>query len=118
MQDEMGTDKIEGPVEGVYIYGHFLEGCKWNTKKKLLVESDKNVLFQLIPSIWIYPVRVEEYDDSNTYSCPVYKTSLRKGELSTTGQSTNWVMMLDVPTKDDPTHWINRGVAMVYCTDD
>jgi len=118
VQNEMGADKAEGPEEGVYIYGHFLEGCKWDMTKRVLCESDKNVLFQYMPAIWIYPVQLKDYSDEGTYSCPVYKTSLRKGELSTTGQSTNWIMMLDIPTRDDATHWINRGVAMIYMTDD
>jgi len=118
MLGEMGADITEGPDIGVYIYGHFLEGCKWDTNKNNLCESDRDVLFQYIPAIWIRPVMIKDYKNDHTYSCPVYKTSLRKGELSTTGQSTNWIMMLDVPTTDDPTHWINRGVAMIYATDD
>jgi len=118
MKSEMGADIKEGPEEGVYIYGHYLEGCKWDTDKGSLCESEKGKLYQDIPAIHIFPIELKDYDPSGTYSCPVYKTILRKGELSTTGQSTNWIMMLDVPTKCDPTHWINRGVAMVYATAD
>lgn len=116
--DKMGEDITEIPEKGVYIYGHLLEGCKWDTNKKVLCESERGVLTQYLPAVWIYAVKIEEYNNDNTYSCPVYKTLLRKGELSTTGQSTNWIMMLDVPTTIDPTHWINRGVAMIYATDE
>jgi len=38
-----------------------------------------------------------EVNQTETYSCPVYKTSLRAGVLSTTGQSTNYILSVDLP---------------------
>jgi len=45
------------------------------------------------------------------YSCPLYKTSLRAGTLSTTGHSTNFVMTLQMPASEEPDHWVRRGCA-------
>uniref|UniRef100_A0A493T6E5 Dynein axonemal heavy chain 7 n=1 Tax=Anas platyrhynchos platyrhynchos TaxID=8840 RepID=A0A493T6E5_ANAPP len=78
------------PADGVYIHGLFLDGARWDrTKSK-----------------------------SNAYVCPLYKTSERKGVLSTTGHSTNFVIALTLNTDKPVQHWIKRGVALLCQLDD
>ena len=49
--------------------------------------------------------------DTGIYNCPVYKVVSRKGTLSTTGHSTNFVMYFEMPTAEREEEWIRAGVA-------
>lgn len=64
-----------------------------------------------LPLIWFVPKRNREKPTTGIYMCPVYKVLSRTGTLSTTGHSTNFVMYIELPSKEDQNHWIRRGVA-------
>lgn len=68
-----------------------------------------------MPTIKLVPTNEKIlWDEIDTvYETPVYKTSRRAGTLSTTGHSTNFVLSIYLPIKDNttPAHWIKRGVA-------
>lgn len=54
-----------------------------------------------MPVVQFIPIKISDKKNSDKYEiyeCPVYKTSVRAGVLSTTGQSTNFVLSVDVPT--------------------
>ena len=67
---------------------------------------------------WLQPVDVETNVLGGCYNCPFYKTSVRKGELSTTGHSTNFVSYLQTPSERPSDYWVRRGVALLAMTDD
>jgi len=66
-----------------------------------------------MPCLLLLPVISSEYNPQSVYNCPLYKTSIRAGTLSTTGHSTNFVVALPIPSTMPQDHWIRRGTAML-----
>ena len=115
MSDPTKYNLQEGASDGSYIYGLFLEGCRWNSEQSVLAESNPKVLYTQMPHIWLKPMIQSQIERGHSYQCPIYKTSRRAGTLSTTGHSTNFVMhtFLTMQKKHNEKHWVKRGVALL-----
>ena len=119
-----GEDITTKPEDGVFIYGLFLEGANWDAAEHCLIESNPKELFVNFPAIHLDPKTNRQLPTEGVYSCPCYKTTVRAGLLSTTGHSTNFVLMVEVPSKEPcsgtfskyvetfSAHWIKRAVAL------
>ncbi|KAF5270064.1 hypothetical protein FQA39_LY08476 [Lamprigera yunnana] len=97
---------------GAVIYGLYLEGARWVMETMVLGESNPKELYTDMPPVWFIPEENHK-QPPGMYECPVYKTLKRAGVLSTTGHSTNYVVAIEVPTKQPERHWIKRGVALM-----
>ena len=78
-----------------------------------LMESHHKVLFANMCVVLLKPAPQDQLTTYQHYACPVYRTTARRGVLSTTGQSTNFVVAVDLPTDREPHHWVSMGVAML-----
>ena len=121
-----GNAPSEAPADGAFIHGLYLDGCAWDGKS--LVEARPKELFVDAPILLLKPSKEEDASQYDAYDCPVYKTSERRGVLSTTGHSTNFVMLVRMPIsveggdrdgalEAEQTKWVMRGVAMLLSLD-
>jgi dynein heavy chain len=108
----------EPPEVGVFVYGLFMEGMKWDRDRKKIGESAPKVLYDMLPVMQLAPVLIVDAKHEPHFKTPVYKTTERKGVLATTGHSSNFVMDILLPADEAELHWINRGAALICGLDD
>ena len=99
MLDTFSSDAITTkPQDGVYIRGLFLEGARWDPEIRSLNDSRPKQLFSPAPIMHLSPCKDREEPTGGIYRCPIYKVLSRRGVLSTTGHSTNFIMTIEMDT--------------------
>lgn len=116
--EQEGPEEIDAkPEDGVYVYGLFIEAGRYDRESSYLADSFPGKMIETMPVLHFIPK--EDYKiDPEDYASPLYKTSLRAGVLSTTGQSTNFVLYVALPSKENPDFWVTRATAMLCMLDD
>jgi dynein heavy chain, axonemal len=118
-------DITQGPQDGAFVRGMFLEGARWCADAHGLAASRPKQLYTPLPVLHLRPARDRVDPGRGVYRCPLYKVLSRRGTLSTTGHSTNFVMWVDLPSdaadapnntgQSDQERWIKAGVAL-FCS--
>jgi dynein heavy chain len=114
----------EQPEVGAYINGMFMAGARWCDDNMYVEDSFPKVLWDEFPVTLIKPTEVNKdaTELDKVYQCPIYKCSDRKGVLSTSGHSSNFIMYMAIPHSCTGYHsedfWTKRGVALISQTDD
>lgn len=81
---EASDDLKQGPEDGCYIRGLFVEGARWDPVSFLLAESKPKELFTDMPVMWLIPKANRVPPTTGFYECPVYKTLTRAGKSCVT----------------------------------
>ena len=109
--------QLRAPRNGVFIYGLWMEGARFDQEQMVLNESHPGEMFSEMPMIHFLPTK-DHIPAKENYLCPVYKTTVRAGALSTTGISTNYVVAIELATNEKPNHWVFEGVACILNMND
>eukprot|EP00954_Amorphochlora_amoebiformis_P013449 1056195-Amorphochlora_amoeboformis.AAC.1 len=67
------SDIKEGPSDGCYIEGLFIEGAQWDEKACSISNSRPKELFTKMAPIWLLPEFERKVPSTGVYRCPVYK---------------------------------------------
>jgi dynein heavy chain len=111
------TDPVtEGPENGIYLYGIFIDSGRWDSEAGVLVDAAPRRMYERLPTVHFDIVSLAEGANTRgagTYEAPLYKEALRKGVLSTTGRSSNYVLSIRLRTRENPDHFVRRGTALL-----
>ena len=89
-----------------------MDGARWDRLEHCIDDQLPGEMYSSMPVILFKPI--DNYvQNAEDYQCPIYKTSVRAGVLSTTGQSTNYILAVDLPTSLQPNYWTLKGTALL-----
>lgn len=104
--------KLTKPEDGVLVHGLFLDAARWDYETMQLTDPYPGEMNPVLPAMLLNPT-TETPSVKGKYVCPLYKTSIRAGVLSTTGHSTNFVVPVLLTTDRDESVWIIKGTALL-----
>ena len=101
----------EGPKEGQYIRGLFLEGAQWNKPDGCLMEPEPMQLFAPMPVVHFKPIEARRERTKGIYKCPMYLYPVRTG----TRERPSYMGVVDLKCAEgvEPSQWVKRGTALL-----
>jgi len=107
------TAQLPPMDDGSYITGLYLEAAIYDMAQQRLDEARPRELYYKMPVLVFTPVVGAKEAREDQYECPCYRTLARFGTLSTTGHSTNFMLMVYLPCRPgEGRHWTKRSVAL------
>jgi len=101
-----------GPESGAYVSGIFSDAWRWDDQAKVMADSLPGEPYATVPVMHFLP---EEYHKtpSNFHRIPMYRTSIRKGNISSLGASSNFILCVEAPTEKPRSYWTLKGAACI-----
>jgi len=107
----------EAVAEGILVHGAFMDGCAWSNELMVLDDQQPGMMYVQCPVLHMIPTP-NYTPDPKKYFAPFYKTSERRGVLSTTGHSSNFIMVIEMDTEQAPAYWVLKGAALLSMLND
>lgn len=105
-------DIVQGPKDGVYISGLFLEGAGWDFDKNCLSEPRPMQLLVDMPVLHLRPIESKKKSLKGVYSCPTYVAS-RVG----TRENPAYIISVELNAGEYPPDlYVKRGTALLLST--
>ena len=110
----------EAAADGCYVHGLFVEAATWDDDTKQLLPALPGAMYASLPLVLFLPRPVGENKaaELSAYECPLYRTSVRKGVLTTTGASSNYVLDIRLPIQREASFFVLQGTAALCSLDD
>jgi len=114
--DEKEDEVTAQPESGAYVSGIFSDAWRWDSERGLMAESLPGVPYADLPVVHFLP---EPYHKtpSNFHRIPMYRTTQRKGNISSLGASSNFILCVEAATDLGQNHWVMMGAAAVTSLD-
>merc|ERR1711991_236086 len=105
-------DVATGPESGAYVSGIFTDAWRWDPVARIMADSLPGEPYDALPVVHFLP---ESYHKtpSNFHRIPMYRTTIRKGNISSLGASSNYILSIEAPTAKPPAYWTLKGAACV-----
>lgn len=94
----------EPPRDGVYVYGFYLDGARWDESAGVLDHPKPREMYVLMPPLLLHAEEQRSIERIGIYRCPVYRTPSRGSTFVFTA-----TLRTNAPTQ----MWILAGVAML-----
>jgi dynein heavy chain len=110
IQNVEEKDVTQGPQEGAYVKGLFLEGAGWSYDNSALCEPEPMELIYSMPIIHFKPVEAKKSKAKGMYACPLYLYPLRTGSR----ERPSWMLNIELKSgQAEPEAWTKRGTALL-----
>lgn len=89
-----------------------MDGFQWDNVNMMVTDAKSGETNYILPILHMEP-EMDLQQNVEAYCCPLYKTALRAGTLSTTGHSTNFIISVELPSTNMQDYWVAKGAALI-----
>eukprot|EP01064_Diplonema_japonicum_P034413 TRINITY_DN7114_c0_g1_i1.p1 TRINITY_DN7114_c0_g1~~TRINITY_DN7114_c0_g1_i1.p1 ORF type:complete len:4107 (+),score=1152.60 TRINITY_DN7114_c0_g1_i1:350-12322(+) len=112
LEEQTEDDVKASPSAGVLVHGLYSDSWKWSKALSIMENSKAGEMYSSLPVVHFLPEEAHEVA-AGFYCAPLYITTVRKGNITSLGASTNFIIFVEVPTDRSSDYWVQKGAAIV-----